>query len=393
MFNLLKNKKGITLIALVITIIVLLILAGVSISMLTNNNGILNKAQKAVKETELGQKKENEILKGIENTIDDALKGINGENTSKVTIEEAIIQKETFKKTTQIIDKNGNEMLWVPANYKIVADVDGENSNNIDYGEDNLPQVNEGIVIEDEKHNQFVWVPVPEISEMYDKVNKVGQVYYYAKSSDGTDSIPIKIAYQDEINTYSEPNILSDYDSDYLTVVQDKGEVLKNIDDFKSKLQSEFDAMIESVSHYGGFYVGRFETGGLKEGETPVVQANIIPTTDTNWYYMYANSKKIAKENNYITSSMIWGCQWDLIMNWFIRCGGETSKYVTNSSGKGWHMDNYNNDENGNKFHKTGIDISEVATNRVNNIYDLAGNMSEWTLRVDSRGGRDERRK
>jgi len=292
MFNLLKNKKGITLIALVITIIVLLILAGVSISMLTNNNGILNKAQKAVKETELGQKKENEILKGIENTIDDALKGINGENTSKVTIEEAIIQKETFKKTTQIIDKNGNEMLWVPANYKIVADVDGENSSNIDYGEDNLPQVNEGIVIEDEKHNQFVWVPVPEISEMYDKVNKVGQVYYYAKSSDGTDSIPIKIAYQDEINTYSEPNILSDYDSDYLTVVQDKGEVLKNIDDFKSKLQSEFDAMIESVSHYGGFYVGRFETGGLKEGETPVVQANIIPTTDTNWYYMYANSKK-----------------------------------------------------------------------------------------------------
>ncbi len=43
----LKNNKGITLIALVITIIVLLILAGVSIAMLTGQNGILTQAQKA----------------------------------------------------------------------------------------------------------------------------------------------------------------------------------------------------------------------------------------------------------------------------------------------------------------------------------------------------------
>lgn len=45
-----KEQKGVTLIALVITIIVLLILAGVSIAMLTGDNGILTKAQAQMKQ-------------------------------------------------------------------------------------------------------------------------------------------------------------------------------------------------------------------------------------------------------------------------------------------------------------------------------------------------------
>mgnify|MGYP007110821551 CR=1 FL=1 len=48
-----KNKSGITLIALVVTIIVLLILAGISISMLTGQNGILNRAANAKEKTEI----------------------------------------------------------------------------------------------------------------------------------------------------------------------------------------------------------------------------------------------------------------------------------------------------------------------------------------------------
>ena len=53
-----KNQKGITLIALVITIIVLLILAGVSIAMLTGDNGILGQATKAGSNTQVSQAKE-----------------------------------------------------------------------------------------------------------------------------------------------------------------------------------------------------------------------------------------------------------------------------------------------------------------------------------------------
>ena len=54
----LKNNKGITLIALVITIIVLLILAGISIAMLTGNNGILTQANEAKEENIQGSEEE-----------------------------------------------------------------------------------------------------------------------------------------------------------------------------------------------------------------------------------------------------------------------------------------------------------------------------------------------
>ena len=67
-----KNSKGITLIALVITIIVLLILAGVSIAMLTGENGILTQAQRAKNETKNAQGEEQNILTGYENYINNA---------------------------------------------------------------------------------------------------------------------------------------------------------------------------------------------------------------------------------------------------------------------------------------------------------------------------------
>ena len=64
-----KNNKGITLIALVVSIIVLLILAGISISMLTGQNGILNRASEAREQTETSQKEENKKMQGYEDLI------------------------------------------------------------------------------------------------------------------------------------------------------------------------------------------------------------------------------------------------------------------------------------------------------------------------------------
>ena len=62
-----NNDNGITLIALVVTIIVLLILAGVSVSMLTGQNGILNRAAEAKEATELAQQDENEKMNEYDN--------------------------------------------------------------------------------------------------------------------------------------------------------------------------------------------------------------------------------------------------------------------------------------------------------------------------------------
>ena len=65
-----KNEKAITLIALVVTIIVLIILAGVSINLLLGQNGIIKKAQEAKKEQEIGEILEKLELKKAELAID-----------------------------------------------------------------------------------------------------------------------------------------------------------------------------------------------------------------------------------------------------------------------------------------------------------------------------------
>ena len=119
------NEKGITLIALVITIIILLILAGVSIAMLTGQNGILTQAQKAKTETYNSQEEELRKLTAIEATI-------NLENT-------------TYE------DRNG-QTVPIPAGFA-VSQVEGENT------------IEDGLVIIDSKGNEFVWIPVTDTYE------------------------------------------------------------------------------------------------------------------------------------------------------------------------------------------------------------------------------------
>ncbi len=119
------NEKGITLIALVITIIILLILAGVSIAMLTGQNGILTQVQKAKTETYNSQEEELRKLTAIEATI-------NLENT-------------TYE------DRNG-QTVPIPAGFA-VSQVEGENT------------IEDGLVIIDSKGNEFVWIPVTDTYE------------------------------------------------------------------------------------------------------------------------------------------------------------------------------------------------------------------------------------
>ena len=78
-----KSTKGITLIALVITIIVLLILAGVSIAMLTGDNGILTQAKLAKERTEEAKRKEEQDLENLLNRITSEVPSEEGYNESK----------------------------------------------------------------------------------------------------------------------------------------------------------------------------------------------------------------------------------------------------------------------------------------------------------------------
>ncbi len=74
-----KDQKGITLVALVVTIIVLIILAGVSIAMLVGENGIITQAQRAAQETEQAKRDEEAGLSSLETAIQEALGNVYNE--------------------------------------------------------------------------------------------------------------------------------------------------------------------------------------------------------------------------------------------------------------------------------------------------------------------------
>ena len=150
--NVKKQIEGITLVALVVTIIVLLILAGVAINLSLGDDGIFRKAMEGSKIYENASNNEQIQLEEISNHIDDYLNE-NGEKLSEV--EEAIKEGTVFKENTTIKDEFGNS-IKIPTGFKLAGD--------------SGKTVIEGIVIEDveagdqaSKGNQYVWIPLGKV--------------------------------------------------------------------------------------------------------------------------------------------------------------------------------------------------------------------------------------
>ena len=132
--------------------------------------------------------------------------------------------------------------------------------------------------------------------------------------------------------------------------------------------------MIESVKKYGGFYIGRYETGNLSQEKASIIKNNSDIGNQT-WYTMYNKAKGIAVNSN-VTSSMIWGSQWDATLRWMYNSGNaEKKKYTYDSTDKGSYSGT-----SGNKIIATGANDAYS----VNNIYDMAGNVNDWTVEVGS---------
>ena len=101
-----KGKSGITLIALVVTIVVLLILAGITINMLFSNGGIFKTAQDAANAWNEATVNEQESLNNLADQIANLVNGqVGGGDTSEepwippTTVEEAIAQDKIFEET------------------------------------------------------------------------------------------------------------------------------------------------------------------------------------------------------------------------------------------------------------------------------------------------------
>ena len=147
-----RKEQGITLIALVVTIVVLLILAGITINMLFSNGGIFKTAQDAANAWNQAVINEQADLDNLTEQIRNLVNGqIGGESETPedpwippTTIEEAIEQNEIFEETKQIKD-NYDNIITIPKGFKITNE--GKT-------------IPEGIVVEDKNGNQFVWIAV-----------------------------------------------------------------------------------------------------------------------------------------------------------------------------------------------------------------------------------------
>ena len=251
-------------------------------------------------------------------------------------------------KNTTIKVKDGEFIL--PAEFKV--------------SDDSGNTLNEGIVIEDINKNEFVWIPVNTDNFEKEFIREEG----YA---DG------KI--QDFLSNCSEAN----------------EEGINNIIEETIETQNEAKAMYESIKKNKGFYIGRYETGIDNEGKTIIkkeakVYNNIKWSNSEEYAQSTTKNEKgavelartFSEDNNYQTakSTLIYGVQWDEVMRYLGDIEnnegiGILTKYIQDSTKKGW----YNSNLNSNEQHQTGLNL-ETGKNKVKNIYDLAGNVYEWTM-------------
>ena len=415
-----KSTKGITLIALVVTIIILLILAGVSIAMLTGNNGVLTQAKSAKERT--GEKGEQERVnlaassamtlgmgtittENLNKAIQDefgADKSVTGTGPwtyqgeyAKYKIEKAgtVAAQKPLPKTAEGQAKG--TQIENPASYgenptaQATADGDGKffaKPNDATYVEGT---VDTGVVIKDKNNNEWVWVPVDDttLASMYQTAEGTAlagdtgvTTNKYSKGNiiEGIDrGTP-------NSSDCREPDILTDKDTDDtaaqagFTATGDKT-ALKVM---AESLVQDYSDMIESIAKYKGFYIGRYELSTKTENEVKVgiEQKGKASQTYTNWYKLYKYSKNIAGSEN-MQTRMIWGCQWDVTCKWL----AEHNYDINNSSAWGNYSDynTANNYAEGSEKYEAGAGGKQITGSsenwKANNIYDLAGNCSEWT--------------
>ena len=278
-----------------------------------------------------------------------------------------------------------NVAVPVPKGY-VASGADGEHTVNTGFViyEGTTAVTNDNAWDESCTRNQWVWVPVPDVSRIYEtdaNGKKKSKLYTFSDTGRST--------YQ---NSNYEPGVLSSRDNKkYFSEYGMQG-MTKEL--FLDGLQDEFEETIKSIQTYGGFYIGRYETGNLSADE-PVVQRMNTSISSQNWYTEYKKIKRMSTDVN-VSTSMIWGCLWDETLQWLVDSGAKTYAEIADSTSWG----NYNNSTFEYKTNTSGststkstnsstrIPSGSTEYSKANNIYDMAGNVWDWTLEGNGSGNR-----
>ena len=212
-----REQRGITLIALIITIVVLLILAVVAINSI-QNDGIISKAEGAT--NKYNESVGNEATQ-LQNYVDVLNQYVGGSENDGLTVSAAKNRVLSTTSNTEVYDEFGNKIV-VPAGFKIRVDDTTNNAEN----------VTEGIVVEDENGNQFVWIPVGE--KVYKNAEQTQWETIELLVINGNEKYNMD-AWVENIEGASEAN---GWEFEY-----------------------SYDDFLLSATTKGGYYIGRYEAG------------------------------------------------------------------------------------------------------------------------------------
>ena len=409
-----KSSKGITLIALVITIIVLLILAGVSIAMLTGDNGILTQAKEAKEANIAGTEKEQiklamqslKMKKQADNVstivaADELQNQLIADGAKNVTVEAgengSLVVKYADSKNEYTVNQNGEigENGQTPGG----PDKPGtETGGTLPSTADTKPflptgatvvekDLSKGVVIKDSNGNYWTWIEVPK--SIYANTAYNGGT----APTSSTDYAKIESTMQKYAEAYR-----GSYTDEWYSEAQHGFASAEEYNNHKN-------TMLKSVYENGGFYIGKYEVGtetirtsSSAAPSTPVIKEGAYPYNYVTNKQAQEKSKELATGGK--TSSLMFGIQWDLVLKHIENKQGKTQAELKNDSTT-WG--NYNNatfeitkgkysTNNGSSFSEVNgtytkpsynsVILTTGATERnsVLNIYDLAGNEYEWTL-------------
>ena len=344
----LKTKKGITLVALVVTIVVLFILAGISVNLVLGNDGLIERAKEAREKTAQGQENTQKEMNIIEKNMDKSI----GEwdprkNLPTKTVEEA--KADYVDENTKVDFSDGT--VVIPEGFKIA--------------DDSADTVAGGVVVEDKKGNQYVWIAVDSIDDY--KRTAYSSNILTDQIDEGTNSAKIQFSSKHDIYFYE-------------ALPEDEK---------------------ESIKGYKGFYIGRYEAGDEKATADKKPRSSDVASTVTikkgQAPYNYVTrteaislAENFGKSLNYKAKTKLASSYaWDTMLE-FIK--SKTKKDYGNNSAEGNYTDTSfsykdlinNEDQTKNSGDENDTLVPTGSTTPVCNIYDMGGNVWEWSTETNS---------